>query len=42
VEADRDFCYMCMNQVQDRRGQFEKLISCKDCTNKGNRHTCNI
>jgi hypothetical protein len=37
VEADRGFCYLCMNQGQDRCGQFEKLISCKDCTNKGNR-----
>lgn len=41
-EAERGFCYLCMNQGQDRRGQFEKLISCKDCTNKGNRHTFNI
>jgi hypothetical protein len=42
VETDRGFCYICMNQGQERRGQFEKLVSCKDCTNKGNRHTCNI
>lgn len=34
VEADRSTCYICMNQGQDRRGQCEKLISCKDCTNK--------
>ncbi|XP_069674502.1 PHD finger protein 10 isoform X2 [Periplaneta americana] len=34
VEVDRGSCYICMNQGQDRRGQFEKLISCKDCTNK--------
>lgn len=42
VETDKGICYLCMNQGQDRRGQFEKLISCKDCTNKGNRHTCDI
>lgn len=42
AETDKGLCYLCMNQGQDRRGQFEKLISCKDCTNKGNRHTCNI
>jgi len=41
VDADRGSCYVCMNQDQDRRGQFEKLISCKDCTNKGNRDTLN-
>ncbi|PNF26289.1 Sterile alpha motif domain-containing protein 13 [Cryptotermes secundus] len=34
AETDKGFCYLCMNQGQDRRGQFEKLISCKDCTNK--------
>lgn len=43
VEADRSTCYICMNQGQDRRGQCEKLISCKDCTNKGNRNnTLNV
>jgi hypothetical protein len=39
VEADRSSCYVCMNQGQDRRGQCEKLISCKDCANKGNRNS---
>jgi hypothetical protein len=41
VEVDRGTCYICTNQGQDRRGQFEKLISCKDCTNKGNIITWN-
>lgn len=36
LEVDRGTCYICVNQGQDRRGQFEKLISCKDCINKGN------
>ncbi|XP_021938229.1 uncharacterized protein LOC110838889 isoform X3 [Zootermopsis nevadensis] len=34
LEVDRGTCYICVNQGQDRRGQFEKLISCKDCINK--------